>query len=77
MAYKKFNQGSEEWMMFTDFWKLCQEIWEPEHPDEYWFDAKKKIDAFREKHKDISLSSKLAMAILRDIEERYKMKKRG
>ena len=73
---RKFEKGSEEWQMFTDFWKLCQEIWEPEHPDEYWLEARKKIDDFREKYKTISLSSKLAMAILKDIDERYRMKRK-
>jgi hypothetical protein len=36
MAAKKFLKGSEEWMMFMDFWKLCQDFWEPEDNQDYW-----------------------------------------
>jgi hypothetical protein len=36
MASVKFDKGSEKWMMFMDFWKLCQKHWEPEDNDEYW-----------------------------------------
>ena len=36
MASAKFNKGSEEWMMFTDFWNLCQKYWIVENTDEYW-----------------------------------------
>lgn len=35
MSAVKFSKGSEEWMMFTDFWQLCQKHWEVELTDEY------------------------------------------
>lgn len=36
MASKKFAKGSDEWMMFMDFWNLCQKFWISEDTDEYY-----------------------------------------
>ena len=36
MASKKLQNGTEEWMMFVDFWQMCQEHWIAEDTDEYW-----------------------------------------
>lgn len=35
MAAKKIVSGSEEFQMFQDFWKVCQEFWIAEDSDEY------------------------------------------
>lgn len=43
---KKFGKGTEEWQMFTDFWKLCQSYWVPEDKDEYWEQLMKDADSF-------------------------------
>lgn len=52
MAGKKIVKGSEEWQMFQDFWKLAQEIWEPEDTDEYWQEVIGKTDEFIEEMAD-------------------------
>ena len=54
MAGKKIVKGSEEWQMFQDFWKLAQEIWEPEDTDEYWESVDKKTKVFYEKYHTLS-----------------------
>lgn len=51
MAGKKIVKGSEEWQMFQDFWKLAQEIWEPEDTNEYWQEVIGKTDEFYRKYK--------------------------
>lgn len=51
MAAKNIAKGSEEWMMFQDFFKLSQEVWEPEDTDEYWEWAKDKAYEFYQKYK--------------------------
>lgn len=34
-AKQQFVKGTEEYVMFNDFWKLCQSFWIPENTDEY------------------------------------------
>ncbi len=72
MAKAKFNKGSEEWMMFTDFWMLCQTYWEVEKQDEYWQSLIDKVNEFCEKYKEIPLAKQLANAIMNAQEEKYK-----
>lgn len=50
MAKKKFLKGSEEWVLFMDYWALCQELWIPEDTDLYWNDVIKKSENFYKKH---------------------------
>ena len=49
MAAKKFLKGSEEWMMFMDFWKLCQDYWEPEDNQDYWKNSSESVMSFAKK----------------------------
>ena len=66
MAQVKFDKGSEEWMMFTEYWSLCQSVWQTEHADEYWKDAHDKCKAFGEKYKGIcgEFAKSLAIALI-------------
>ena len=43
-AEQRFVKGTEEYVMFNDFWKLCQSFWMPEDSDDYW---KKLIDSLK------------------------------
>lgn len=36
MAIKKFEKGSELWMMMNDLLRFFQETWEVEDNEEYW-----------------------------------------
>lgn len=71
MASVKFNQGSEEWQMFQDFWRLCQAVWIPEEASEYWEDALEKIDIFWRKY-DTGFSRALAGVLVNELDRRYK-----
>ena len=75
MASKKFNKGSEEWMMFTDFWNLCQKYWIVEDTDEYWESVISSTNEFYEKYNHILLSRRLALAFIDAMEDVFK--KRG
>lgn len=33
---KQFRKGTEEFLMFADFYELCKRFWIPEDTDEYW-----------------------------------------
>ncbi len=68
MAKKKFLKGSEEWILFMDYWALCQELWETEAAESYWEDVVKKTEAFCEKHKGkfaLSLATALSSELMR------------
>ena len=80
MSAVKFNKGSEEWMMFTDFWQLCQKHWEVELTDEYWEQLiRKDATDFEIKYKSIPLARNMIKAFLDTQEEEYnkKLEERG
>lgn len=52
MAEKKFTKGSEEWLFFQDFYRLCQSIWIVENSDEYWDDVFQKTNELYKKYPD-------------------------
>lgn len=65
MAEVKFNKGSEEWMMFTDYWQLCQKYWEVEEDnDKYWEDLTKEVINFPERHGGDKFAVALALAFI-------------
>ena len=70
MASAKFNKGSEEWMMFTDFWNLCQKYWITEDTDEYWKEVLSSSNEFYEKYKSIPRCVNLVIAFLDSQEEK-------
>lgn len=72
MAEKKFVKGSEEWMLFQDYWNLCQSVWEPDETDPYWQEAVKRVEAFCEKY-GTEFAKDLALALLNDMERRCKV----
>ena len=80
MAEKRITKGSEEWMMFTDFWQLCQKHWEVELTDEYWEQLiRKDATDFEIKYKSIPLARNMIKAFLDTQEEEYnkKLEERG
>lgn len=71
MAEVKFGKGSEEWMMFTEFWQLCQKYWNPEKNDSYWDGLVTDVDAFYKKFSKIELSKELALSFIRSQEIKF------
>ena len=74
MSAVKFSKGSEEWMMFTDFWQLCQKHWEVELTDKYWEDLISDSDSFYAKYKMIPLARRMINSFLNVKEEEYRKK---
>lgn len=70
MAAVKFLKGSEEWMMFMDFWKLCQDHWKPERNDAYWERVTSETTQFFDKYKDFPLAKRLAESLVDTLEEK-------
>ena len=75
MAEARFSKGSDEWVMFTDFWALCQKYWIPEGGDEYWDRVIKDAGAFCDSHNGHIFARKIAVAFLGYLEEEAKKKK--
>ena len=72
MAAVKFLKGSEEWMMFMDFWKLCQEYWEPEDNQEYWKGVSEAVVKFGKTYGEIVFARMIALVFLDFIEDKAK-----
>ena len=72
MAVKKFLKGSEEWMMFMDFWKLCQDFWEPEDNEDYWKNSSESIMSFARKYESMIFARIIALAFMDYLENKAK-----
>ena len=72
MASAKFNKGSEEWMMFMDFYALSQKHWIPEDEHSFWESVISDTNDFVEKYKSIPLSEELGLSFLKSLEKQIK-----
>ena len=78
MASVKFQKGSEEWMMFQDYYKLVQDYYIPEEADEYWEDVIKAVDIFVKKYQaNVPLARNIALALAETLENSLKNKRKG
>lgn len=64
MGSVRFQKGSEEFMLFQDFWKLCQKYWIVEDTDFYWQELGKDTNNFVLKYKDISFAKVMVLAFM-------------
>lgn len=71
MAEVKFTKGSEEWMVFNEYFKLCQKYWEPEDSDEWWEEALHEIDVFSKKYGSTVFVRGICMALINDLEIKH------
>ena len=58
------EKGTEEWMMFGDFFNYCKKYWEMKDTDEYWELAIEDGNKLCDKYKDIPMVKKIVMAFL-------------
>ena len=65
---KKFAKGSSEWMMFMDYWALCQKYWKPEKTDEWWDEVISEIDKFAKKYGSTVFVRGICMALINKLE---------
>ena len=71
---KKFAKGSREWMMFMDFWTLCQKYWEPDDNDDYWESVVKETDVFYRKYNS-EFAKSLALTLVNELERKSRSRK--
>ena len=71
---KKFAKGSSEWMMFMDFWTLCQKYWEPDDNDDYWKLVVKETDVFYRKYNS-EFAKSLALTLVNELERKSRSRK--
>ncbi len=50
MAEVKFLKESEEWLLFKEYYELCQKYWKPEDHDEYWYSLIEAANGFSKKY---------------------------
>ena len=71
---KKFAKGSSEWMMFMDYWALCQKYWEPEESDSYWENLIDATDDFYKKY-NTDFAKSLALTLVNELERKSRKRK--
>lgn len=69
MAEQRFVKGTEEYVLFNDYWKLCQSFWIPEDDDMYW---EKLHNAAIQFGKHSEFAKMLALAYLSEMERKFK-----
>lgn len=69
MAEQRFVKGTEEYVMFNDFWKLCQSFWIPEDTDEWREELHVALEDFS---KHGAFAEKLIVAFLFEVDRKYK-----
>ena len=69
MAEFRFQKGTEEWLMFMDYWNLCQRHWVVEKVDDYWEQLIKDANEFIAKYDTIKLAKNLALALVNTQEQ--------
>lgn len=68
MASVEFQTGSEEWMMFKEYYALCKKYWIPEKDDAWWDEALAEIDAFAKKYGSTVFVRGMCMALVNHLE---------
>ena len=71
---KKFAKGSSEWMMFMDYWTLCQKYWDPYDNDDYWELVVKETDVFYRKYNS-EFAKSLALTLVNELERKSRQRK--
>ena len=71
---KKFAKGSSAWMMFMDYWALCQKYWEPDDNDDYWESVVKETDVFYRKYNS-EFAKSLALTLVNELERKSRSRK--
>lgn len=66
------EKGTEEWMMFGEYFNLCKKYWQVNTTDEYWDALITDSNNFADKYK-FPLATKLVFAFLEAQESRLKI----
>lgn len=72
---KRFGKGTEEFVMFQDYWKFIQKYAEPEDNDSYWEELAKESDAICRKYNNRQFIRDLVIAFISETERIWHEKK--
>lgn len=70
---KQLTKTDLDFQMFSDYYKIYQDFYEPEDTDEYWLGLIRAIDEFYAKY-DSKFARKIAIAYVDSREELCKLK---
>lgn len=68
------EKGTEEFVMFGDFFNICKKYWDVKNTDEYWENLISELGKFIENYKEIELSREIALAFSNAQERKGKRK---
>ena len=74
MSEKKFIKGSEEWIIFMDFWGIAQKYWIVDGADEYWDSLIDDVNKMCKKHNNNVFVKKILLALMEYLEYKEKNK---
>lgn len=77
MASVTAKEIPEEQKFFTDLWNLRKKYYIPEDNDEYWNSMVNEFTELRVKYEKVSISYKMILIVMDDLEMRYKENKYG
>ena len=77
MASVTAKEIPEEQMFFTDLWNLRKKYYTPEDNDDYWNSMVNEFTELRVKYEKVSISYKIILIVMDDLEARYKENKYG
>lgn len=77
MASVTAKEIPEEQKFFTDLWNLRKKYYTPEDNDDYWDSMVNEFTELRDKYDKISISYKIILIVMDDLEMRYKENKYG
>ena len=77
MASVTAKEIPEEQKFFTEFWNLRKKYYTPEDNDDYWSSMVNEFTELRDKYDKISISYKMILIVMDDLEMRYKENKYG
>lgn len=77
MASVTAKEIPEEQKFFTDLWNLRKKYYTPEDNDDYWSSMVNEFTELRDKYDKISISYKMILIVMDDLEMRYKENKYG
>lgn len=77
MASVTAKEIPEEQKFFTELWNLRKKYYIPEDSDEYWNSVVNDFTELKDKYRGVSISYRIILLIIDDLELRYKEKKYG
>jgi len=73
MADVRFKEGSMEWLMFRDYWRMCQKFWIPEDNADYWDSVIREASDFYKRYGDEIFARGLALAFIETLDKKIRL----